>query len=443
MRRLKRIAGHLVDLFRIGEGGHLVDEREATLFEKSFLIPLSLVSIFFSAVSLIINFFWNFPLGSRILGCGTLVFYFLIYFLAKKVSNINFTRWLFLIVTLIFANIAWYYDYRSAGPMLYLLFLFYGYLIFMLDNKKLLRITVVVVVDIAMLYFLESRNLIPPSHYPSPEMQRVDAYTAVLLYTLIAGVLMWIAKKNYFTEYHKALESDKLKTRFLSNMSHEIRTPLNAVIGFSNLMLTEEVSQEDRTLYKSYINENNRYLLSLINDILDISMIESNTIKLEEEPCNLNLIILEMQKNYKAELIRSGNRNLEIVARTPRDPVVIEIDRNYLERTLRLLMDNAVKFTARGSVEIGFSVESKAIRFFVKDTGIGIRKEDMGHLFERFNKLEYNKEKVLTGTGIGLYLVKLIVRMFGGTVAVESTYGEGSEFSFSIPAQKLRMTPKD
>ncbi|MBE0650290.1 MAG: HAMP domain-containing histidine kinase [Bacteroidales bacterium] len=438
--RLKNLLRRVFELFEIKHGGYLVDPKEASNFEAGLLIPFSLVSIIFSAVSTIINFIWDFSEDARVLVVVAIGFYIIIYILAKSGKNINFTRWLFITVTLVFANFSWYYDYRSAGPMIYLLFIFYGYLIFMLDNKKLIIVSIIIVINIGVLYFLELGSMLPPSNYPNAEMRRIDAYTATMLYIMAAFVLMRIAKKNYVKEYHKAMESDKLKTAFLANMSHEIRTPLNAVIGFSNLMLTENVTQEERKFYKSLIDENNKFLLGLVNNILDISLIESNTLHLVDEPCNLNKLISEQEKFYSKILQKQGNERVKLIKDIPDDNFNMDIDCGYLERALRQLIDNAIKFTERGTVELGFFQEGKSVRFFVKDTGIGIKEKEIRLLFERFNKLEYSNQKVYEGTGIGLYLVKLIVDMFGGTVSVESKYGVGSNFSFAVPAKKLRIT---
>ncbi len=437
--KLKNIFQNVFDIFRIKDGEHLVDTEKAHLFEKSFLVPLSIVSIIISVVSVVVGFLWNFTEDLKIIVWVSLFAYIFIFFLAKKGENITFTKWLFVIITLVVINFSWYYNYRSAGPMLYMLFLLYGYLIFMLGNKQLILVSFLIIINVAVLFFLEYGNYIHPSEYPNAVMRRIDTYSAVMFYIMVAFVLMKIVKKNYLNEYYRALESDRLKTSFIANMSHEIRTPLNTIIGFSNLLLTGDVTIEERKKYKFYINENNKILLELVNDILEISMFESHTIQLDDAPCNLNQVVTDLERVYSALLQKQNNDQVIILKNVPQNDVTVTIDRNYLEHALKHLLDNAVKFTTKGHIEFGFDVENKFIRFFVNDTGIGIKEENKERLFKRFNKLEYSREKIHIGTGIGLYLVKLIVEMYGGSVSVETTFGKGSNFSFTIPIDGISM----
>ena len=436
----KTIFQNVYDTFGIKGGGHIVDPKEAQQFEGSFIVPLSIVGVIISVVSILVNFLWDFTYDLKIVVWGSLFAYILIFFLAKRGRNIVLTRWLFVIVTLFVINFSWYYDYRSGGPTLYLLVLLYGYLIFMLGNKQLILVSVLIIVNVSVLFYLEDGNYITPSDYPNALMHITDTYSALMLYLISAFVLMKTVKKNYLNEYHKALESDRLKTSFLANMSHEIRTPLNAIIGFSNLLLAGDVTTEERKTYKSFINENNKFLLELVNDILDISLIESHNIQLDNEPCNLNQLITDMETAYSILLKKQDKDLVTLLKNIPQNDVTVTLDCHYLGRALKHLLDNAVKFTSKGHVEFGFNVEEKFIMFFVKDTGTGIKEEDKEHLFGRFNKLEYSREKVFSGTGIGLYFVKLIVEMFGGSVSVESTFEVGSTFSFTIPAKKYRIT---
>lgn len=428
----------LFDLFRLKEGGELVDPDETPEFERKFIHPLSIIGIVFSLLSILLHSFWNFDEHLTVVACLALVFYTVIYFMARKKKYISTVKWVFILVTVTIISYAWYFDYRSHGPTIYLLVLLYGYLTFMLGRKDLILVSILLLTDFLILFFLDYGGYLPPARFPNNFMLMVDVYFSVVLYTLIAFILISTIKRIYFAEYNKALESDRLKTAFLSNISHEIRTPLNAVIGFSNLMLTENIPPEEREQYKFYINENNKFLLVLVNDILDISLIESHNVQLDIEPCELNYLLSELEDVYSAMLVKEGKSGVELIKNIPQKGVVMDIDKDHLEHALSQLLDNAVKFTDKGRITIGYSEEGKMIRFFVKDTGTGIKEEDLPHIFERFNKLEYSNEKIYPGTGIGLYLVKLIVGMFGGEVFVKSTYGLGSDFSFILPVKKFK-----
>lgn len=425
-------------LFKIKREGQMVDPKDLPEFERKFIYPLSLIGIIFSMISILVNSLWNFN-GHLIIGAWlSLVFYTVVFFVVRKAKDMSIIKWVFILATIVFINYGWYIDYRSHGSIIYLLFLLYGYLTFMLDRKELMLVSLILLVNFLTLFFLDYGGYLPAVQYSREYMPMVDSYSSVVLYIFIALVLIRIVKRIYATEYDKALESDRLKTAFLSNMSHEVRTPLNAIIGFSNLMVTEMLSSEERNLYKTYINQNSKFLLALVNDILDISMIESHNLQLNIESCSLNYIISELEEIYLVMLQKQGASRVKLFVDVPKKDVSLDIDKKYLEQALNHLLDNAVKFTDQGHITFGYTLEDKHIRFFVKDTGIGIKEDEVPNLFERFNKLEYSKEKVFSGAGIGLYLVRLIVEMFGGEVSVKSTFGVGSDFYFTIPAKKHR-----
>lgn len=432
-----------LDLFRFDGGGQMVNPEEIPQFEREFLYPLSILGVVLSLLYIIAAFAWNFDWGLKVIILTAFFFYLFsyIYFATNKRQHFEYVKWVFVLSTIVFINFSWYFDHRSNGPMLYLLFLLYGYLVFMLSRTQLLSVSFLLLFNLVVLFFLDYGGYLTlPQDYNTEFSHVVGSYFAVVLYTIIAFILMKTVNRIYMKEYNKALESDRLKTSFLANISHEIRTPLNAIVGFSNLMLTEEVTSEERKSYKAIINQNNKFLLELVNDILDISMIESNNVQREDELNNLNLIFADLEKAYTNTLAKLEKDQIRLVKSVLEEEVLITIDGNYLERALRHLLDNAVKFTEEGEIEFGFSVDGNLISFFVKDTGIGIKEKDKKMLFERFNKYEYSKERFQTGTGIGLYLVKLIVTMFGGNVFTESTFGEGSTFGFTIPAKDLKIT---
>jgi len=439
--RVKTLLVKINTLIGIKNGGHLGNSKEVLSMEKSLATSLSMVGVIFSAVFITVSFLGDFSLVLKALELISFITYLAIFYYSKKIKqkNIAFLKWFMVLSTIVFINLVWIFNHRSQGSILYLFFLLYGYAIFMMSNKQLIYTTLLILANIGTLFFLEYGNYLSPVNYPAGPFQIEDTYLTVLLYLAIAFSLMKIVKDNYMREYNKAFESDRLKTVFLENISHEIRTPLNAVVGFSNLMATEELTKTDRKNFKAIINQNNKLLLGLVNDILDISMIESNNVQRDDRIINLNVIMSDLQKAYLNKLVKLGKDKIRLIKNVPEREVWICIDENYLERALRHLLDNAVKFTEKGEIEFGFSVEDKFIRFFVKDTGIGIKEKDKENLFERFNKLEYSKEKFHSGAGIGLYLVKLIVEMFGGNVSAESTFGKGSAFSFKVPAKDLKI----
>ncbi len=224
----------------------------------------------------------------------------------------------------------------------------------------------------------------------------------------------------------KAEESDRLKTAFLANMSHEIRTPLNAIVGFSTL-LAETDSPEECREYLSVVQENNDLLLQLISDILDISKIEAGTMEFVSGTINVRRLCHELIQAFSlkveegVELVFDGN--------LPR--VTIEGDKNRITQVLANFMTNAMKFTHNGSITLGYEVMNGGmLKFFVRDTGIGISKEKQEEVFSRFVKLDAFAQ----GTGLGLSICRSLVERMGGEIGVDSEKGKGSTFWFTLPS---------
>lgn len=226
----------------------------------------------------------------------------------------------------------------------------------------------------------------------------------------------------------KAEESDHLKTKFLANMSHEVRTPLNAILGFSELALNEMYHDDkERTHYLKTIYQNGNYLLKIIENILDFSMIESKQLKSDLALADLNELLNDLNKIYQLK----QNKHLKIVFEIPPANSMIKTDANHLKQVFINLINNALKYTNKGEIRIGTQRQIKTLNCFVKDTGIGIEAKDQKAIFERFTKLE-NEDKFRNGTGLGLAISKGIVENLGGTIWVESEAGRGATFHFTI-----------
>ena len=228
--------------------------------------------------------------------------------------------------------------------------------------------------------------------------------------------------------------SNRLKSNFLANISHEIRTPLNSVVGFSNLLLTNNLSNEIKEEYIEHINHNSEKLLQIIGDIIDLSRLESSQIEITYEEASLSTIVNEIIEDAR-QTIRRNEKPIILNVKNHFEDVgdLIFTDRIWLKRVLNHLMDNAVKFTLDGSVEFSYMLENQNIVFKIRDTGIGINKENLGHIFEEFRQEFDGHHRPFEGLGIGLTLAKEVIERMGGKIFVQSEKGVGSEFSFSVP----------
>ncbi len=234
--------------------------------------------------------------------------------------------------------------------------------------------------------------------------------------------------KEYEEKTQKAEKASKMKSLFLANMSHEIRTPLNAIEGFSRV-LVETDSQEDRMKFYEIIESNNNRLQSLVNEILDLSRVESGEIVMKKTMIDLNELCSSIKNLFKFRCPDS----LQLVWDKPLMNVTFNTDANRLIQVFSNLISNALKHTPTGSITYGYKVldDASKIEFFVKDTGSGIAKEDLSHIFETYVSRDAENNK--NGYGLGLPLCKIIVEKLGGTISVESEEGKGSTFHFSLP----------
>jgi signal transduction histidine kinase/ActR/RegA family two-component response regulator len=224
----------------------------------------------------------------------------------------------------------------------------------------------------------------------------------------------------------KAEAMDKLKSAFLANMSHEIRTPLNAIVGFSDLITSTEDSEE-KNQYIQIIHENNDLLLNLINDILDLSKMEAGMVDLHYEDVDVNGLCESILKSERLK-IKEG---VEAIFDAKEAECVINTDRSRLMQLITNMFNNAIKYTEKGSIKLGYEwVDDKNIKFHISDTGVGISEENLKKIFDRFVKLN----RFVQGTGLGLAICSTIAEKMGGKIGVESKIGEGSTFWFVLPA---------
>jgi len=241
----------------------------------------------------------------------------------------------------------------------------------------------------------------------------------------------------------KAEESDKLKTAFLANMSHEIRTPMNAIIGFSDLLSEDDLSQEDKIDFISKIKSSGHALMSLINDIIDIAKIEAGQLKVAESACDLNQVLNYLHGTFEELKNASGKKNisLNLIVPDSKSKFMVLTDPMRLQQILSNLLSNALKFTEFGSIEFGYTIQQENISFFVKDTGIGILRSKQKLLFQRFSQIDPSTTRKYGGTGLGLAISKNLVDLLGGTIDMESNPGKGSLFYFSIPYKPVEFKP--
>jgi len=292
----------------------------------------------------------------------------------------------------------------------------------------------------------------------SPERWVIPKFLNVLAAALIIGILLrrWLPEEErereqqekHVRELTETIEKrkraeeelvqaniqlkeiDRLKSIFIASMSHELRTPLNSIIGFTGIILQEmsgEINKEQRkqlTLVKNSAN----HLLALINDVIDVSKVEAGKVELVIEEFDLTALVEEVRDSFS---VAAAEKGFEVSLKIP-ETLVIETDERRTKQVIVNLVGNAVKFTDEGEIEINVTKKDRMAELSVKDTGVGIREEDMGKLFKAFSQIT-TSGKTKEGTGLGLYLSKKIANLLGGDIKAESEFGKGSVFIFTLP----------
>ena len=230
-------------------------------------------------------------------------------------------------------------------------------------------------------------------------------------------------------------------------MSHEIRTPMSSILGFSDLLKNDSLTKENRLRYLEIIDNNSKQLLNLLDDIIDVSKIESNELKLVYETCNVSELIKNLALNFEQIKVLRDKEHLVLKPEFPEDlgDLIIYTDPRRLEQVLSNLINNSIKFSDKGTITFGYKKDEKYLRFYVEDEGIGIAKSKQKEIFERFKQVNYKDADKYGGTGLGLAICKAIVTLLGGDIHVESNRYKGTRFEFLIPIKiaKNKISSKD
>ncbi len=254
-------------------------------------------------------------------------------------------------------------------------------------------------------------------------------------------------KKELIEAKIKAEESDRLKSSFLANLSHEIRTPMNAINGFTDLIINTKLSKEEKLEYLKVIESSGHNLVSIIDDLIEMSKIESNQIKPNYSSVNLDSCISELYETIKITIPKNKKIDFKILKNTNPTEHLIKVDEVKLKQVLVNLVNNAIKFTEKGHVAFGYEVDkyNAKIIFRIEDTGMGIDENNHKYIFDRFKRVESDVSIKVGGLGLGLAISKAYVEMMGGEITVESKVEKGSVFTFSIPLnydQRTRINVK-
>lgn len=253
-----------------------------------------------------------------------------------------------------------------------------------------------------------------------------------------------IRQKEHINEaLQRATQSEKLQSVFLANMSHELRTPMNAIMGFSELLGLDDIGEEESEQFIDHVISNTEVLLDIMDNIIDIARLEVGEISLSLAPCRIDALLLELEKTFTLRINTCKNKDkVRLDLKLPSNIQNLELytDRMRLYQIFSNLLDNALKFTDHGIIEFGVEKrEGNLLYFFVKDTGIGIKPENIEIIFNRFRQVEDTFTRRFGGVGIGLSISKSLTKLLGGDIWVDSFPDQGSVFRFTHPINELML----
>ncbi|MFW5887122.1 MAG: sensor histidine kinase [Bacteroidota bacterium] len=413
----------------------LIGKANLDDFEKKFSIITCLAFSVVALLGVFLNIYLDIDPAMTVVALATFFIFLFLYFLGRFTQKIILLKWLISIFSLVLINFFWLYNFNSHGPSLYLFIVYFSMLLFIWDQKPVFLLFFLILTNIVILYFIEVSHPEKLPAYPS-EMARIkDMYSGLIIYFALVFIFTAAAKRNYVHQYERAKESDNLKSAFLQNLSHEIRTPLNAIVGFSNLVFSENATPKNKKRYRELVEVNNHHLIRLIDDMIDLSMIQTNQFALKANPVSINATLTQEYDIFQ-HLLQKEKKSIDFKMKLLPEDIIIHTDGVRLEQILNNLISNAIKFTQRGVIVFGCELMDKHIRFFVSDTGIGIKAEQQENIFKRFSKASESDNFLYRGLGLGLFLSRQLVTILGGEIWVESVYGEGSTFYFTIPLKK-------
>lgn len=409
----------------------------------AFSIEHRLINVlgFFSFVVGLLGNFVNLLIGASLILTLSVVVAtlasFVIFYISRFSCRFKLARSLITGFMLTVFTYLFFINNGSMGPMLNLYLVSFLIILFIWNGWQRVVVVSIFLLNITLFFVLELKipGIVEP--YPSEYVRILDVYLSYFLSLFLLGIILIFAKNSYIEEKRQAERADELKSAFLANMSHDIRTPMNAILGFTRL-LSREVPREKKEVYLSIINNNGQSMLRLIDDIIDISRIEAGQLSLVEGSCNVHILFTELKDTFTQTIKGIPGKQVKILTEMPEDLPAIRADQTRLRQVLVNLLSNAVKYTDRGHIKLVCHLEDNRIRFSVADTGSGIAAEYLDEVFDRFIKIETeNSKKVQPGTGIGLSIVKNLVKLMDGETDVISEPGKGSEFIFKIPYRPI------
>lgn len=360
------------------------------------------------------------------------IVYFLLFRFTKHFKFIIISGYFFLIIVY---NLYYIYNYGITGPMAYYSFLIVYVTLYYSKVTNKLLLFFFFFINIVVLYYLDYQSDTFTNKYENFNQLFIDNVASILALIITFLILLRSLIKAQIKEKEIANESSHLKSTFLANTSHDLRAPVNSILSFSELIFQEKLTHDELIKYNKIIHSNSAQLLSLINDMFDISIIESKNIIINQKFTNINDLLDELHSTFKRDIeVKNKNIDLNIHYGLPNSQAFIYTDPVRVKQIISNLLQNAIKHTTEGAIAFGYDkkMDADELLFYVKDTGSGIPDDKLEDIFKRY-VTNINETKKTKGTGLGLHITSSLVKLLNGKIWVESDIDVGSQFFFTLP----------
>lgn len=418
-------------------GVSIFGDRDRITSERYFVILTTFVSAVFSLILGLFHFLSALKAISVLLALTTAVFLFALYLVVRFTKYLQVPKAIFTVGCMVILDVTFYTKYLSNGPVLLFILIFAAVILLLWNGRSLVLLIMLYFLNLSILFHLDYNAPSFLFEYPSARQRSIDIYSSFFIYTTLLVSLLLIFKRDFLKQKREAVASDRLKSAFLANISHEIRTPMNGILGFSELLKNPNLQPEIQDKYIEIIETSGLRMLSIINDVIDISKIEAGLINIDVQSCNLLDTLEYIYRRFQAEAEIKG---LRLVCEHLRqaDPVKLQTDGNKLTDILSQLIKNAIKYGPKGEIAFGYKIKGRYIEFFVKDDGIGVAIEKQQVIFERFVQADIEDIQARQGAGLGLFIAKTYVELLGGRIWLESEPNVGSTFYFTLPYDRSK-----
>ncbi|MFT3738456.1 MAG: ATP-binding protein [Breznakibacter sp.] len=413
-----------------------ISEFQHTLLTKVLQITIGIA--FFGSV---INLFIDLSFLLTLVGAVTCSVFGVLLYLSKQGKKIRLVKYTYIALCVLVLNALWLTNGGIDGTGLIMSMMFLIIILFLTYGPIQKIIIATYILNITGLFAI---HLFAPQFIPkgyTSETQRFIDHMAMFYIIIVATIPVFLfIQRSYITGKKKAEESERVKTSFLANMSHEIRTPMNSILGFSELLRDPALNENDKQYFLEIIQDNGKVLLQLLNNIMEMSKLDAKIVKPNLRGVDISKLLEQVYISNKPDLDEKGEMvRFKLIIPDNGSTHLFYTDELMVYQIMSNLLGNAIKFTTKGKIEMGYELDRRThgLYLYVMDTGIGIDSERINNIFNRFTQADDNYTRRYGGVGLGLAISQELARLLKGDIKIESTVGKGSKFIVLLPQIKM------